>query len=96
MGIARGWKKRVIRTNITWAKRTVPYFYRLSPVSLSVFSFCLTIRAYLNTQNYGLFCSLQTARVKVIWNSNSAANNCFERIARAVRTDDNFLPTIIA
>ena len=35
---------------------------RLSPVSLSVFSlapaFCLTARAYLNTQKYGLFCSL--------------------------------------
>ena len=31
MGIARGWEKRVIRTNITYAKR-------LSPVSLSVFS----------------------------------------------------------
>ena len=35
---------------------------RLSPVSLSVFglspAFCLTARAYLNTQKYGLFCSL--------------------------------------
>ena len=37
-----------------------------------------------------LFCSLQTAPMKVIWNSNSAANNCFEGIARAVRTDDNY------
>ena len=36
MGIARGWEKRVIRTNIRYAKRTVPV---LSPVSLSVFSF---------------------------------------------------------
>ena len=25
----------------------------LSPVLLSVFSFCLTVRAYLNTQKYG-------------------------------------------
>ena len=34
--------------------------------------------------------SSQTARVKeVVWHS-SAADNCFERIARAVRTDDDF------
>ena len=62
MGIARGWEKRVIRTNITYAKRTVRIF-SVSPQSRSLFSasfqtFCLTARAYLNTQKYGLFCSL--------------------------------------
>ena len=39
-----------------------PYFQRLSPVSLSVFSLVpdllFDFRAYLNTQKYGLFCSL--------------------------------------
>ena len=63
MGIARGWEKRVIRTNITYAKRTVRIF-SVSPQSHSPFSasfqtFCLTARTYLNTQKYGLFCSLE-------------------------------------
>ena len=54
MGIARGWEKRVIRTNITYAKRTVRIF-SVSPQSRSLFSasfqtFRLTARAYLNTQ----------------------------------------------
>ena len=62
MGITRGWEKRVIRTNIRYAKRTVRLF-SVSPQSRSLFSasfhtFCLTARAYLNTQKYGLFCSL--------------------------------------
>ena len=35
MGIARGWEKQVIRTNITYAKRTVRIF-SLSP-SLALF-----------------------------------------------------------
>ena len=57
MGIARGWEKRVIRTNITYAKRTVRIF-SVSPQSRSLFSasfqtFCLTARASLNTQKYG-------------------------------------------
>ena len=64
MGIARGWEKRVIRTNVTYAKRTVRIF-SVSPQSRSLFSasfqtFCLTARTYLNTQKYGLFCSLRT------------------------------------
>ena len=37
MGIARGWEKRVIRTNITYAKRTVSIF-SVSPQSRSLFS----------------------------------------------------------
>ena len=45
-------------------KTDSPYFQRLSPVSLSVFSLIpdllLTARAHLNTQKYGLFCSLRT------------------------------------
>ena len=55
-------EKRVIRTKITYAKRTFRIF-SVSPQSRSLFSasfqtFCLTARAYLNTQKYGLFCSL--------------------------------------
>ena len=62
MRIARGWEKRVIRTSITYAKRTVRIF-SVSPQSRSLFSasfqtFCLTARAHLNAQKYGLFCSL--------------------------------------
>ena len=37
MGIAHGWEKRVIRTNITYAKRTVRIF-SVSPQSCSLFS----------------------------------------------------------
>ena len=38
MGIACGWEKRVIRTKITYAKRTVRIFSVSPQVSLSVFS----------------------------------------------------------
>ena len=70
MGIARGWEKRVIWTNITYAKRTVRIF-SVSPQSRSLFSasfhtFCLTARAYFNTQKYGLFCSLITCRSRAL------------------------------
>ena len=70
MGIARGWEKRVIWTNITYAKRTVRIF-GVSPQSGSMFSasfqtFCLTARAYFNTQKYGLFCSLITCRPRAL------------------------------
>ena len=46
MGIARGWEKQVIRTNLTYEKRTVRIF-SVSPQSRSLFSasfqtFCLT------------------------------------------------------
>ena len=58
----RGWEMRVIGTNITYAKRTFHNFC-VSPQSRSLFSaslqtFCLMVRAYLSTQKYGLFCSL--------------------------------------
>ena len=60
MGIACGWKKQVIQTNITYAKRTVTRIFSVSPQSRSPFSvllqtFCLTFRAYLNTQKYRLY-----------------------------------------
>ena len=59
---ARGWEKRVIRTNITYAKRRVRIFsvfpQSRSPFSASFQTFCFTARAFLNTQKYGLFCGL--------------------------------------
>ena len=60
MGTACGWKKRVIQTNITYAKQTVTRTFSVSPQSHSPFSalvktFCLTFRAYLNTQKYRLY-----------------------------------------
>ena len=52
--IGKAWRKSLTRAN-----RASSY----SPQSRSLFSalfetFCLTARAYLNTQKYGLFCSL--------------------------------------
>ena len=51
MEIARGWEKRVLRTNITCAKRTVRIFsvslQSRSLLSASFQTFCLTARAYL-------------------------------------------------
>ena len=60
MGTACGWKKRVIQTNITYAKQTVTRTFSVSPQSHSPFSalvktFSLTFRAYLNTQKYRLY-----------------------------------------
>ena len=49
------------------AKRTVCIFSVSSqsrcPFSASLQAFCLTVRAYLNTQKYGLFCSLDCTQV---------------------------------
>ena len=60
MGTACGWKKRVIQTNITYAKQTVTHIFSVSPQSHSPFSallktFCLTFGTYLNTQKYRLY-----------------------------------------
>ena len=60
MGIARGWEKRIIQTKITYA--TPVRIFSASPQSRSLFSalfqaFCLTVRANVKTQKYGLFCS---------------------------------------
>ena len=54
--IGKAWRK-----SLTRAKR-VRRIFSVSPQSRSLFSasfqtFCLTARAYLNTQNHGLFCS---------------------------------------
>ena len=93
MGIARGWEKRVIRTNITYAKRTVRIF-SVSPQSRSLFSaslptFCLTARAYLNTQKYGLFCSLQKSE---LFEANFFRHASFfdPRFSEAFRPEGNY------
>ena len=54
-------KKSVKRGVRVWEKKN--RIFSVSPQSRSLFSasfqtFCLTARAYLNTQKYGLFCSL--------------------------------------
>ena len=59
------------RKTLTRAKR-VRRIFSVSPQSQSLVSasfqtFCLTARAYLNTQKYGLFCSLEG-----FWNSQVA------------------------
>ena len=68
--IGNAWRKSLMRANRAsltrptgvWGERV---FFSVSPQSRSLFSasfhtFCLTARAYLNTQKYGLFCSLTT------------------------------------
>ena len=52
---------RVLRARSSRASHA--HIFSVSPQSRSLFSasfqtFCLTVRAYLNTQKYGLFCSL--------------------------------------
>ena len=89
MGIARGWEKRVIRTNITYAKRTVRIF-SVSPQSRSLFSasfqtFCLTARAYLNTQNTDCFAVY--FEDGVVWSNTSKQ----KVVADMKMTDLNFL-----
>ena len=56
--IGKGW-----RESLTREAREPHTPTRVSPQSRSLFSasfqtFCLTARAYLNAQKYGLFCSL--------------------------------------
>ena len=62
--IGKAWRK-----SLTRAKR-VRRIFSVSPQSRSLFSasfqtFCLTARAYLNTQKYGLFCSLCCSKLKL-------------------------------
>ena len=75
MGIASGWEKRVIRTNITYAKRTVRIF-SVSPQSRSLFStsfqtFCSTSRTYLQQsfQTFRLTAGvyLNTQQYRLYW-----------------------------
>ena len=50
MGIAGDWEKRVIRTNITYAKRTVRIF-SVSPKSHSLFSALFKTRGEGDSSN---------------------------------------------
>ena len=59
--IGKACRKSLKRAKL--ASLTRPYFYSVSPQSRCLFSAsfqtsCLTARAYLNMQKYGLFCSL--------------------------------------
>ena len=71
-------KGKAWRKSLTRAKRASLTRPRVSLQSRSLFSasfqtFCLTARAYLNTQKYGLFCSLRNAgrflRLRICQNS---------------------------
>ena len=80
MGIARGWEKRVIRTNITYAKRTVRIF-SVSPQSRFLFSvsfktFCFTARAHLNTQKYGPLYSLRLKLKREVSRTEKKVQDC--------------------
>ena len=62
--IGKAWRKSLTRANRASLTRPTG----VSPQSRSLFSasfqtFCLTARAYLNTQKYGLFCSLFQRRL---------------------------------
>ena len=59
--IGKAWRKSLTRE--AREPHTPVGIFSVSPQSRSLFSasfqtFCLTARAYLNTQKYGLFCSL--------------------------------------
>ena len=62
--IVKAWRKSLTRASFTRPGRVRRREKKsVSPQSRSLFSasfqtFCLTARAYLNTQKYGLFCSL--------------------------------------
>ena len=51
--IGKAWRK-----SLTRAKRAILTRQSRSLFSASLQTFCLTARAHLNTQKYGLFCSL--------------------------------------
>ena len=61
-------------------------FQSRSPFSASLQSFCLTVRVYLNTQNYGLFCSLslrkqaafRDATISLSFPANDGSGMCTE------------------
>ena len=60
----RDWGERLKIRTVRFAYVIFVRITRFSPQSRSLFSasfqtFCLTARAYLNTQKYGLFCSLK-------------------------------------
>ena len=71
--IGKAWRKsiaRAKRARLTCLRR----IFSVSPQSLSMFSasfqtFCLTARPYLNTQKYGLFCSL-VFTLNRLWEKN--------------------------
>ena len=61
--IGKAWRKNLTRAKRASLTRPSGERKSVSPQSRSLFSasfqtFCLTARAYLNTQKYGLFCSL--------------------------------------
>ena len=65
---------------------------RLSLVSLSVFglspAFCLTARAYLNTQKYGLFCSLFITWIRHLYTAKQSvffSKSAKKSVKRGVR-----------
>ena len=71
--IGKAWRKSIARAKR--ARLTCPRrIFSVSPQSLSMFSasfqtFCLTARPYLNTQKYGLFCSL-VFTLNRLWEKN--------------------------
>ena len=65
--IGKAWSK-----NRACEAREKKRIFSVSPQSLSMFSasfqtFCLTARPYLNTQKYGLFCSLQKPVIAALY-----------------------------
>ena len=63
--IGKAWRKNLTRAKRASLTRPSGERKSVSPQSRSLFSasfqtFCLTARAYLNTQKYGLFCSLRS------------------------------------
>ena len=63
--IGKAWRKPYVALRACETREKKKRTFSVSPQSHSPFSasfqtFCLTARAYLNTQKYGLFCSLDS------------------------------------
>ena len=75
------------KQSLFWFKIGLPQRKSLSSRSLfsvSLQTFCLTVRAYLNTQKYGLFCSLQVSRLAGRF-FNSNLSNCSEVLRKDLK-----------
>ena len=58
--IGKAWRKSLKRAKRVRRQKKTFSPQSHSPFSASFQTFCLTARAYLNTQKYGLFCSLES------------------------------------
>ena len=75
-----------------------PYFQRLSPVSLSVFSLVpdllFDFRSYLNTKKYGLFCSLTVLPFSLRQKIQILSERSYQNVGRTFLLRENHCFTL--